>query len=241
MKIKILGNGGAINDGLTYNSFIINDNFLVESPPDIMTSLLRGNINILKITEIYISHFHADHYFGIPFLFLRCFIEKSETVVKIIGPKGIEDRTKEICITAFGTEHPMQKWIENYVIYECIEDTKEVVPDSQYLLKPIPLFHSPETFGFILESEGRKIAYIADTYWQDTLLEYIDDVNVVIIDLNGEKHDKAKVHISEDDLITHALPKIKSNIRLYGTHLRENKISSNEKIHYVKPGDEIDV
>ena len=39
MKIKILGNGGAINDGLPYNSFAINGTLLCETPPDIMLSM----------------------------------------------------------------------------------------------------------------------------------------------------------------------------------------------------------
>ncbi|MFC1840131.1 MBL fold metallo-hydrolase [Thermodesulfobacteriota bacterium] len=239
MKIKILGNGGAINDGLAYNSFIIDDSFLIEAPPDVMIGIFRENIDILKIKKIYISHFHADHYFGIPFLLLRCFMEESETDVKIIGPRGIESRVREICITAFGTDHPMQKWVEDYVVYEEIEEEKEIVTDSGYLLKPVPLFHSPETYGFILESGEKKIAYLADTYWEESLLEYIEDVNDVIVDLNGEKTDKVKVHISEDDLVTYALPNIKSGVRFYGTHLKKNKVSGNEKINYVKPGDEI--
>ena len=130
MKIKILGNGGAINDGLTYNSFIIDDNFLIEAPPDVMSGIFRENIDFLKIRTIYISHFHADHYFGIPFLLLRCFMEESETDVKIIGPRGVKGRVKEICETAFGTDHPMQKWVEEHVTCEYIEETKETTAQA---------------------------------------------------------------------------------------------------------------
>jgi hypothetical protein len=38
MKIKMVGTGGAINDGLPYNSFIVDNTLLVEAPPDIMTA-----------------------------------------------------------------------------------------------------------------------------------------------------------------------------------------------------------
>ena len=41
MNIRMLGTGGAINNGLPYNSFIINEDLLIETPPDIMISLFR--------------------------------------------------------------------------------------------------------------------------------------------------------------------------------------------------------
>ncbi len=44
MKLKIPWDGGALNDGLPYYSFMINNTILVETPPDIKISLQRGKI-----------------------------------------------------------------------------------------------------------------------------------------------------------------------------------------------------
>ena len=242
MKIKILGTGGAINNGLPYNSFIINDEFLVETPPDIMNSLFRECIDRQKISTIYISHFHADHCFGIPFLLLSNFNDKYSSNTRMIGPAGIEKIITEMCTLAFGAEHRMQKWIREHIVYQEIENGKEIKIDALYKLTPFKTFHTPDTYGFMLESEGKKTAYIADTYWDDTLLEYIRDVDTVLIDLNGEKSDEAKIHISEHDLKKYALPKLKDkDIRFYGTHLKQNKISKNKNIRYLTPGEEIEV
>ncbi len=242
MKIRILGTGGAINNGLPYNSFIINDDFLVETPPDIMNSLFREGVDRQKISEIYISHFHADHCFGLPFLLLRNFADGYSTGIKITGPKGIEQRVTDICTLAFGAEHLMQKWIGKYITFEEIYKGKEIEINTQYKLTPVKMFHSPETYGFVLESEGKKTAYIADTYWEDSLLEYIRDADSVLIDLNGEKSDRAKVHISEYDLEQYALPNIKKkDIKFYGTHLKEEKSSKNMHIRYLLPGKVIEV
>ncbi len=73
MIIKILGNGGALNDGLPYNSYTIDEKILIETPPDIMVSLHRENIDIYSLEAIYISHLHGDHTFGFPFLALDLF------------------------------------------------------------------------------------------------------------------------------------------------------------------------
>jgi len=67
MKIKILGNGGAINDGLPYNAFMVNRTLLCEVPPDIMLSIHKNCIDISLINTIYMPHLHGDHTFGLPF------------------------------------------------------------------------------------------------------------------------------------------------------------------------------
>jgi hypothetical protein len=57
---------------------------------------------------------------------------------------------------------------------------------------------------------------------------HLRDADIVLIDLNGEKSDRVKVHISEHDLIQYALPNIKNkDIIFYGTHLKTDRISSN--------------
>jgi len=114
MEIRILGNGGAISDGLPYNSFMFDEYFLAETPPDIMTSIFREKIDVRKIQVIYISHFHGDHYFGLPFLILRLFVislgELSDSKIKLLGPAGLKNKTKEICRLALGDNHPAHRW-----------------------------------------------------------------------------------------------------------------------------------
>ena len=241
MQIKILGTGGAINNGLFYNSFLINEDLLVESPPDIMHSLFREKIDRSKVSAIYISHFHADHFFGLPFLILRNFIDGFSTDIKLVGPEGIEERIMETSIIAFGTEHPMQNWIRTHATFHELSEEREITVNAQYKITPIKMFHSPDTYGFILEYNDKKITYIADTYWDDSLLKHFENADVVIIDLNGEGADN-KVHLSENDLIQYVLPKIKKpGIKFYGTHLKENKISENRSIRYLKPGDTLEI
>lgn len=240
MKIKMLGTGGAINEGLPYNSFIIDDNLLVETPPDIMNSLYREGINRKGISDLYISHFHADHCFGLPFFLLKNFFEEYTETINIIGPEGLRKWIINICALAFGPESRMLSWVSDHIKCEEIKEGKAITVSLKYKFTPLKMFHSELTYGFILEAGGKKLLYIADSYWDSALLKYMEEANAVLIDLNGEKTDTVKVHISEDDLVEYALPFIKNrDIIFYGTHLKSSKVSSNSKIRYLKPGDEI--
>lgn len=245
MKIKILGNGGAINDGLPYNTFLIEDRCLVETPPDIMNSLFRENIDISGIQLIYISHFHADHYFGLPMLLLRLFFNSvnkhSDTEVLITGPKGIKSKTKEICMLAVGVNHPLHEWIDANMNFQEIISEEIIRIDDKIILKPFPMFHFIDTFGFSLYYENKIIfSYFADSIWNDELLKQIKTFpEAIIIDLNGEPSDPVKVHLSENDIITKVLPVSEDNIVFYGTHLKYQKESLNKMIRYTYPGEEI--
>lgn len=236
----MLGTGGAINDGIPYNSFIVDDTLLVETPPDIMNSLYREGIERKDISAIYISHFHADHCFGLPFLLLKNFFDGYTSDIDIYGPEGLRQRVSELCTLAFGPESRMLSWVNTYVRCHEVKEGKEVKVCANYNLTPIRMFHSEETYGFNLNEEGKSLLYIADSYWDNSFLSYMDDADAVLIDLNGEKTDTVKVHISEDDLIEHALPYLKKReVIFYGTHLKTSKVSSNIKIRYLKPGDEL--
>ncbi|NLD39590.1 MAG: ribonuclease Z [Desulfatiglans sp.] len=240
MRIKMLGTGGAINDGLPYNSFIVDNTLLVETPPDIMNSLYREGIERRDISTIYISHFHADHCFGLPFLLLKNFFDGYTNTIDVYGSEDIRQRVLDLCALAFGPESRMLNWVNTYVRCHEVKEGKEVTACSKYRLIPIRMFHSEETYGFNLDSEGKRLLYIADSYWDMSLLRYMDDVDTILIDLNGEKSDTVKVHISEDDLVEHALPYLKNReVIFYGTHLKFSKVSSNKKIRYLKPGDEL--
>jgi ribonuclease Z len=236
----MLGTGGAINDGLPYNAFIVDDTLLVETPPDIMNSLYREGVDRKGISTIYISHFHADHCFGLPFLLLKNFFDGFMSEIDIYGPEGLKQRVSELCALAFGLESRMLSWVKKFVKCHEVKEGKEIKLCEKYKLTPIRMFHSEETYGFNLNADGKRLLYIADSYWDISLLSYIEDADAILIDLNGEKSDTVKVHISEEDLVEHALPRYKNReVIFYGTHLKSSKVSSNRKIRYLKPGDEI--
>jgi hypothetical protein len=247
LKIKILGNGGAINNGLPYNSFIIDDKYLIEAPPDIMNSLFRGKIDILKIKLIYISHFHGDHYFGLPFIALQLFFnsinKQSIDKIKIIGPQSIKNKTIEICKLAVGENHPLHQWIENNIIFIEINSNEEILIENKISFQCFPMYHFIETWGFSFFYESNVLfSYFPDTLWNDELIKQIQLCpKMIITDLNGEESDPMKIHLSENDIITKAIDICGDKTIFYGTHLKYQKESLHKNIKYVYPGEIINL
>ncbi len=243
MLVKILGNGGAVCDGLPYNSFLIGGYFLAETPPDVINSLFRESVDISELRVIFISHFHADHYFGFPLLALRLFFNRIDNKIRLIGPHGLKSKIEEICRTAFGADHPYIKWVEDHILFFEIGPNEKFELNKNLVLETIPMFHFTEALGFSLYENGRIIfSYFADTLWNDNLLEVIKQKpGVILTDLNGEIDDPAPIHISEADLIKNALPCCDNTTAFYGTHLKKQKDSIQERIKYVRPGEIIKI
>ena len=72
MKIKFLGTGsGKTSLNRYHSSFLLsssNHNLLVDCGDGISKAILKQNINFNSIDSILISHFHADHFSGLPSL-----------------------------------------------------------------------------------------------------------------------------------------------------------------------------
>lgn len=72
MKIKFLGTSSAKTSlSRFHSSFLIlssNQNLLVDCGDGISKAILKQNINLNSIDSILISHFHADHFSGLPSL-----------------------------------------------------------------------------------------------------------------------------------------------------------------------------
>lgn len=242
MKIKILGNGGAISDGLPYNSFIIDDRLLVETPPDIMNSLFREQIPVENIESVYISHLHGDHTFGFPFLALRMFYEYKRgsniRPLAIYLPSGGAEYLKSLTEHALSKNHPCIEWMADTFKFKNI--TGHSGFDTMgYSFRLYRMEHTLETYGFAVYKNSMALfAYTADTLWCQSVEEIIGTgAGVILLDMNGEPDDPKPVHMGERDVANKGFSLLKSGTTLYGTHLKKNKISPDERIKYPLPGD----
>jgi len=248
VNIKILGNGGGVNDGLPYNSFVVDETLLCETPPDIMLSINKNQIDLSSIQTIYISHLHGDHLFGLPFLILSAFFSNDETGTEfsfeIIGPDGLEKMCENLVVSAFTSKHPCIKWMKEFCTFlEISEVSKPTLVDG-FETSIFKLDHLIDTYGFSLAREDRSIdfAYVADTRWCESLHRLLaQKPQVVLIDLNGVDNDPEPVHPSMSDLKEKAIPITGEITTYYGTHLKKEFKSTISCVKCAKPGTEINV
>src|SRR5687767_12597095 len=93
-KLTFLGTGNYLAQGRYWNSFVMDGSVLVEPSPSALPNLRRCGIAAEAIDTVVVSHFHADHTFGWPFLLLEFLMARlrtnTTTPLSVVGPPGIE-------------------------------------------------------------------------------------------------------------------------------------------------------
>jgi phosphoribosyl 1,2-cyclic phosphodiesterase len=248
MLIHFLGNGGFIGNGLPYNSFLIDGDFLIECPPDIMTTMHNQGVHLSRIKRIYLSHFHGDHYFGMPFftlnLFAHCPEEKDASEkIDVIGPRGVRGHVIRMQKTAVSPDNPSVSRIDRKYNFIEIDQTSHLKVNAHAEMIFHRMFHPKETYGFSIIRDNRyDVTYLPDTVWDDSFSGILENrPRYCICDLNSDDADRIPVHMAEKDIVDRAIPVTGDATTYVGTHLRDNRVSTKKNIVYARPGTRIEI
>ena len=95
MKLTILGSFSAYPSfkGFTTSQVLEHNgkSFLIDCGEGTQLQLRKNKIKFNSIEDIFISHLHGDHYFGLPGLILTFNLLGREKPLNIFGPKGIKE------------------------------------------------------------------------------------------------------------------------------------------------------
>lgn len=103
MKIEFIGVGEAFDPELGNTSVLLvsETKLLIDCGYAVPYFWFRRDFPTDYLDALYITHFHADHTFGLPALITRFFEEKRQKPLTIIGQPGVQERVHEILRLAY--------------------------------------------------------------------------------------------------------------------------------------------
>ncbi len=171
--MRILGSGDAFGSGGRFQTciWIGTDGFqcVLDLGATSLLAMRRFGIEPNDIDAVLVSHFHGDHFGGLPYLVLEGQFRKRTRPLTIAGPWSVEDRTRASMEEAFaGSSRTAQRFEIRYV--ELGPEASAVGPLG---VRALPVAHTPgtEAVGLRVEVGGRTIAYSGDSEWTDSLRE----------------------------------------------------------------------
>ena len=117
MKVVFLGVGDASDEIMLHNSHLIESetNLLLDCGAFAPINLRRYNDNIEFLDAVYISHLHADHYFGLASLIIIMHDSKREKPLTIICQKGSIEQIKKIITMGYPNTIQKLKFDLNFI------------------------------------------------------------------------------------------------------------------------------
>jgi ribonuclease Z len=185
IELVALGSGNAFANGRDWSCMLLDRKILFDAPPTALPRLRELQVPLAGIEFIFISHFHADHVFGLPFLFLdMCFLTNRKKPLTIIGPVGIRETAERLMDQGFPNvrERFSSNMKINYI---------EVEPDSEHKVtglsfNAVKMYHgdTPD-IGYRLDYKGRIISYSGDTGPCEGLKRLVKGAQVVISEMSS--------------------------------------------------------
>ena len=131
---------------------IRNRMFLIDCAEGTQVQLRKNKIKFSKISHIFISHLHGDHFYGLVGLVSSFMLLNRTTDLHIYGPKGI----KEVILLQLRLSN---SWTSYGLFFHELESAQSevVYEDEKVSVTTIPLRHRVYTNGFLFkEKNGEK-------------------------------------------------------------------------------------
>jgi len=130
-----------------------NETLLFDCGEGTQRQLIRSGTSYMRINRIFITHYHGDHFLGLPGLFQTMSLGERVEPLYLYGPPGIEDvlsHLLSLCRTELSYE-VVPKRLREGVVHE----------ESIYRIEAVKVEHSAPTYGLVFE-EKRGRTFLLD-------------------------------------------------------------------------------
>jgi len=166
-----------------------------------LTGLSTLGVPRSEIDAIVLSHFHGDHFSGLPaFLLASRFADERTAPLLIAGPEGVQERI-EGASRALG--HPIEAGMPFPIEF------REISPERPLALEAgrvecFTTHHSPDARPHALKVhvDGRCVVYSGDTGWFDGLPELVGDADLFLCECTQVEKDYP-LHLSLEEVVRH--------------------------------------
>ena len=116
--------------------------------------MLRSNVGLVDLREIFLTHYHADHYLGLPGMLKTFALRGREVPITIYGPPGLSDLFTSLRRIFGKLTYP----------YELVELTAGTsIQRADYRIATFPVAHGVSSVGYALVEDARPGRFDVET------------------------------------------------------------------------------
>src|SRR5476649_70189 len=116
--------------------------------------LMRSSVGLPDLEEIFLTHFHADHYLGLPGMLKTFSLRQREVPLTVYGPPGLRDLFSSLGRVFGKLSYPL----------ELVEvRAGDVLDRSGYRILAFPVHHGVSAVGYALVEDVRPGRFDVET------------------------------------------------------------------------------
>jgi ribonuclease Z len=130
------------------------ERLLVDCAEGTQRQLLRSNVGLIELREVFLTHYHADHYLGLPGMLKTFALRGREVPITIYGPPGLNELFGALRRIFGKLTYP----------YELVElRPGDILQRRGYRLETFPVDHGVSALGYALVEEPRPGRFDVET------------------------------------------------------------------------------
>ncbi|MBR4447535.1 ribonuclease Z [Methanobrevibacter sp.] len=151
MQITFLGTSSAVHSNERNHPSIaikaFGETILFDCGEATQKQMISSNISPMKVSKIFITHYHGDHILGLPGLLQSMSLNGRETTLTIYGPKGLDKVKNAIYSLGYcAIEYPV----------EFIEIDSGIIEDNEeYFIQAERVRHNVPTLAYSIEEKKK--------------------------------------------------------------------------------------
>lgn len=216
LAVTILGNNSAVpafdrhptSQVVTLGGY----NFLVDCGEGTQIQMINYKIRRSRISHIFISHLHGDHYFGLIGLLNSFSLLSHQQELHVFGPAPLQEII-EIQLKVADTKlcYPLH--------FHTITEAATLIDNDKIEIKCFPTQHRIECYGFSFREKKKPRRLIIDSLKQNNIpLSFYENVK------NGEDFITTAGEVIKNEWLTTAAPKGKTYAFCADTKYNESMI-----------------
>jgi ribonuclease BN (tRNA processing enzyme) len=234
MRFTFIGCGDAFGSGGRLQTCLhvagARANFLIDCGASSLIGLKAHRISLNAIQAIFVTHFHADHFGGIPFFMLDAqLVSKRSEPLSIVGPPGLSTWFERVMETACpGSSKTVPKF--SVALVEISANEQRTVAGVN--VQSFQAKHGDPggpSFSYRFETEEKIIAYTGDTEWTDALISAAKDADLFVAEAYFFEK-KVKMHLDLESLEAR-LPLMNAK-RVVLTHMSDDMLGRLKYLPY---------
>jgi ribonuclease Z len=201
VDLTFLGTGAAFSPNAYNASIVVDRTILLDAGAPLTVHLPKAGFRIEEPRAVLLSHFHADHTFGIAWLMLARVLEKEHPPsLRVYGPAGTTEYLRKLLDLAWGEDMRRLSWDRLELDVGELRDGQSFEVEGSRATA-FAMQHSSrlDCLGFAIERDGVRLGYTGDAEMSPRLEALVDASDHLIIEMTYDGEPGA-MHLGRRDI-----------------------------------------